>query len=57
MLREEGGGGVEEGSRAICVETSGVKYKYIYIYIRCCTVCNVTAQNVTLGICKQTVHT
>ena len=50
MLREEGGGGVEEESRAICVETSGVKYKYIYI--RCCTVCNVT-----LHICKQTVHT
>ena len=26
MLREEGGGGVEEGSRATCVETNGVRY-------------------------------
>ena len=25
MLREEGGGSVEEGSRVICVETSGVR--------------------------------
>ena len=32
MLREEGGGGEEEGSRATCEENSGVKYKYIYIY-------------------------
>ena len=43
MLREEGGGGVEEKSRAICVETSGV---------RGCTVHNVTAQNVTLYVNK-----
>ena len=25
MLREEGGGGVEEGTRVVCVETSGVR--------------------------------
>ena len=26
VLREEGGGGVEEGSRVTCVETNGVKF-------------------------------
>ena len=26
MLREEGGGGVEEGSRATCVENDDVKH-------------------------------
>ena len=25
MLREEGGGGVEEGTRVTCVETNGVR--------------------------------
>ena len=25
VLREEGGGGIEEGSRATCVESSGVR--------------------------------
>ena len=26
MLKEEGGGGVEEGSRVTCVESNGVRY-------------------------------
>ena len=34
VLREEGGGGVEEGSRANCVDTNGVRYIYTcYIVI------------------------
>ena len=48
MLREEGGGGVEEGSRVVCVETNGV---------RCCAVRNVTTQNVALYVnIKQYAH-
>ena len=33
MLREEGGGGVEEWSRVICVDTIGVRYIYTYYII------------------------
>ena len=39
MLREEGGGGVEEGGGVTCVETSGVRYIYLYIRIDTTTQC------------------
>ena len=29
MLRKEGGGGVEEGSRATCVKNKGVRYHIV----------------------------
>ena len=30
MLREEGGGGVQEGNRVTCVETNGVWYVVLH---------------------------
>ena len=35
MLREEGGGGVEEGSRVTCVEIVGVMWRIVVYLIDC----------------------
>ena len=43
MLREEGGGGVEEGSRVICVNTNGVRYIHTILslaFIECEPTCH-----------------
>ena len=40
MLREEGGGGVEEGSRVTCVETSGVRDRLSLAVMECTLTCH-----------------
>ena len=53
MLREEGGGGVEEGSRVTCVE--GDLHKYVLTLYRneCCKVQLVSAAYL---VCALTCH-